>query len=268
MTVEVKQEAGTPVPGEEQVQDSQQTPEVSDVEKRALEMGWRPKDEFDGDEVDFIDAKEFVRRKPLFDKIATQSHEIKNVRKALEALQTHYTKVQQTEYNRALAKLKEARTEAISNADGDSFEKIDTEIKRVEQEAAELQETQTIQDEPQVYPEFEAWTNRNQWYSSVKGMRDFADELGVKLARQGKGPSEVLKEVEVAVRKEFPHRFKNPNKESAPDVESGSGKNTSRGAKEIELSEQERKIMNTLVSTKVMTKDEYLADLKKIKGIK
>ena len=42
-----------------------QPKELSAIEQRAIEMGWRPQEEFNGDEEDFIDAKEFVRRKNI-----------------------------------------------------------------------------------------------------------------------------------------------------------------------------------------------------------
>ena len=47
----------------------QEAPELSPIEQKAIQMGWRPKEQFEGDEEEFIDAKEFVRRQPLFDRI-------------------------------------------------------------------------------------------------------------------------------------------------------------------------------------------------------
>lgn len=260
-----------PVEGEVK-EPEQQAPEFTEIERRAMEMGWRPKQEFEGEEDDFIDAKEFVRRKPLFDKIEGQSKEIKNVRKALEALKQHYTKVQETEYNRALAKLQEARQEAISNADGVAFDQIDKEIRNVEKQmdvVKQAQELPLVEDEPKVHPEFAAWQNKNQWYTSVGYMRTWADEYGDKLVKQGMAPSEVLRKVEEGVRKEFPHKFTNPNKQNAPFVDNG--KEGSKGAgrsEKIELTEQEERIMNTLVRSGTITKEKYLADLKAVKGIK
>ena len=107
----------------EQVPDT--TPQVSEIEQRALDMGWRPREEFQGSDDDFIDAKEFVRRKPLFDKIEHSSKEIKELRKAFNALTEHYTKVKETEYNRALSSLKAARREAMTNGDGERFDVLD-----------------------------------------------------------------------------------------------------------------------------------------------
>lgn len=252
----------------EQTEQVSEQKELSPIEKQAMEMGWRPREEFSGEEDEFIDAKEFVRRKPLFDKIEHTNKEVKQLRKALDALRTHYTKVQETEYQRALAKLKDARQEAIRNSDGEAFEAIDTEIKRVEVEAAKIDEVAKTTDEPVIAPEFVAWKRKNEWYDSVKYMREFADQEGIRLHSQGLSPQEVLVQVEKLVRKEFPHKFTNPNKSNAPGVENGKPGNTGRKEPELELTEAERKIMNTLVSTKQMTKEQYLADLKKVKGIK
>lgn len=238
----------------------------SEIEQKAMEMGWRPRDEFNGSDDDFIDAKEFVRRKPLFDKIEHSSREVKELRKALDALKTHYTTVKESEYNRALSTLKAARKDALTNGDGDQFEAIDQEIKRVEQEAVSVKQIDEVQPEPVQHPEFVGWLNRNPWYNSTPYMRQFADQVGLKLKGQ-MPPAEVLKEVEKAVKQEFPQKFRNPNKESAPNVDSSDGKS---GAKSggFELSEQERRIMNTLVRTNQITKEKYIADLKAAKGVK
>lgn len=58
------------VEGVEQVVEK---PAPAPYEAKALEMGWRPKEEWDGPEEDFIDAKEYVRRKSLFEKIEHQN---------------------------------------------------------------------------------------------------------------------------------------------------------------------------------------------------
>lgn len=246
----------------EQVQE--QAPQVSEIETQALNMGWRPKEEFDGPEEAFIDAKEFVRRQPLFDKISQQSREIKEVRKALEAFKLHYTTVKETEYNRALTQLKDARKAALSDGDGDRFEAIDQEIKSVESQVTAIKQAQDqplVKDEV-VHPEFQAWVNQNRWYSETKYMREFADEHGAKLAASGMARADVLKAVTQAVRKEFPQKFTNPNKATAPDVGNGAA-GAKQGGKftEANLSPMEKQIMQTLVRSGQITKEKYLADL-------
>lgn len=260
MTEENKQEG----------QEQQVAPELSPIEQKALEMGWRPKEEFEGEEDDFIDAKEFVRRKPLFDKIEGQSKELKAVRKAIDALKEHYSQREEAAVTSALKRLKAARKEAIENSDGENFENIDLEIKRVETEAAKIKELQRAETVPEIHPEFTGWVNKNPWYRDTGYMRNWADDFGSKLhmANPDLTPSQVLKKVEEAVRKEFPHKFTNPNKQNAPDVENGrqAGRSTEGKGNSVEsqLDERSRKIMNDLVRSKTMTKDEYLKQWKEM----
>jgi hypothetical protein len=96
-------------------------------------------------------------------------------------------------------------------------------------------------------------------------MRLLADAYGSKLARDGMSPPEVLEAVAKKVKAEFPHKFVNANKANAPDVGVSSGNGRSSPDR-VELSDVERKIMNTLVSSGQMTKEQYIKDLKAIKA--
>ena len=254
------------------IPETPEPPQHTDIELRAMDMGWRPKEEFQGNEDDFIEAKEFVRRQPLFDKIETQSKQIKAVSKALEALKVHYTRVEQSAVEKAIAQMKTARKDALSEGDGDRFELLDDEIKKAEHQLTAIQK---VQDEPIVeeqvdHPEWKAFQSRNPWYKTTDYMRVYADKVGTELAQRGVSPSDVLKEVEKAVRKEFPQKFTNPNKSDAPDVSTtrtpgtGGRKNSEEG----KLSDSQRKIMNDLVRQGVLTKEEYIADLKSIGELK
>lgn len=254
---------------EQTAPEAKEQPQHSEIEQRALEMGWRPKEEFDGSEDDFIDAKEFVRRKPLFDKIETQSREIKKVHKALEEFKHHYSKVEESAYRKAVSDLKAKQKEALKDGDVDEFYKIQEELDTANEAVVALKQQQN--DVPAVAeeaPQFVEWKSKNPWYNSMPHMKVYADDYGTKLARQGMAPEQVLKAVEKAVREEFPNKFRNPNKDKPGAVEASSGKSGARKGAEYELDDRERKIMNTLVSSGAVTKDQYIADLKKVKGEK
>lgn len=243
-------------------------PQYTEVELKAMDMGWRPKEEFNGDEADFIDAKEFVNRKPLFDKIETQSRELKNVKKTLDALKAHYTTVREAEYKRALKDLEAKREEAVSNADGAQFVAIDKQIKEIEQQAQEVVSAANTPSEPEIHPEFQSWMSQNPWYSAAPHMRTFADLEGARLHAQGLSRQEVLRKVVEAVKKEFPNKFRNSNKDDAPNVEESRGARSGGKSDSFELNAQEKKIMNDLVRSGLLTKEKYIAQLKEAKGLK
>lgn len=260
---------------EDQKEVEKQSPEVSPVEQQAMEQGWVPKEEFQGDEHKWVEAAEFLRRGELFSKIDSQNREVKDLRKALHNLQEHYTKVKETEYNRALSALKQQYKSANREQDFERADLLEAEIEAVEQEAKTFKEevSQVQKEAEQIHPEFAAWVQKNSWYSSQKHMRLFADEEGVKFRQLGMEPKEVLKKVEEAVRKEFPSKFTNPNRERPGAVEGTSNRGSAK-QDSFELTDQETRIMQSLISQKdkngkpLMTKAEYIADLKRVKGIK
>jgi hypothetical protein len=200
---------------------------IPEVEQEAREQGWVPKEEYEGDENKWIDAGEFVRRKPLFEKINKQSKKLKELEQATDRLIKINIKTKAEEFQRALATLKAQKKEAFTEGDPDRIIDIDDRIELVkEQQQAYLAEAaqEQISHDEVVHPEFEAWTNRNTWYTSNNRMKAYADQIGRELAGTGKTPLEVLKEVEKQVREEFPQRFKNANREKPGAVESASPK--------------------------------------------
>jgi len=141
----------------------QEAPELSPIEQKAISMGWRPKEQFEGDEEEFIDAKEFVRRQPLFDRIENQNKKLKNVTQALEALKGHYTRVEEAAVQKAINQLKAQRKSALADGDGDTFELIDDEIKKAETQLQQIEQVknQPIVEETVVHPEWQAFQSRN-----------------------------------------------------------------------------------------------------------
>ena len=245
-------------------------PELSKAEQEALEHGWVPKEEFSGEEHKWVDAAEFLRRGELFKKIESTSSELKQVRRALEELKKHHSNVREVEYKRALDSLKKQKKDALLEGDADALIDVDERIELVKEQQKVLQQEIANGDQEQAtsgenHPEFVSWVNRNSWYKNSSPMRAFADALGRDLRSSGKSPSDILVEVEKQIRKEFPQKFTNPNREKAGAVE-GSAPRGSSGSANFDLSQEERRVMNTFVRQGVMTEKEYIAELRKVRG--
>jgi hypothetical protein len=249
-----KQNEGTAVPGE-----------VTPLIQEAMEQGWVPKDQYEGDPERWVDAGEFVRRGELFRKIESQSKEIKSVHKALVELGRHNAKIAEVEYQRALSTLRAEKKQALVEGDYDKVEQIEEQID-LTKEQQRVAQTQAVQAAiPQeVHPELKNWISQNPWYESNSEMRDYADFVGQRLAGTG-SPTEVLKEVTKRVKEQFKDKFKNPNRERAAAVEGSRGTPASAKSEKFELNETERSVMQTLVRQKVMTEEQYIEQLKAIK---
>lgn len=255
MTEEVNQEV---------VQENKPDPVV----ERALQMGWKPETDWEGDPVDFVDAKEFINRQPLFDKIEHQSKELRQLRQAFDALRTHHSKVKEVEYTRALAALKAEKRRALTEGETERALIIEDKMEEIQEQKTQF-DNDIAQVSPQEIsqprPEFVRWSQENSWYGKDRAMTAFADKLGVELAQEGRSPADVLTQVTKEIRQEFKHKFENNNRQRAGAVESG----TRRGANtesEFAMNDDERRIMNRILQAGGLTKEQYIAELKKVRG--
>lgn len=249
--------------------EAQQTPQLSDVEQRAVELGWKPESEFKGDKSEFRSAREFLERGEMIGKIRTQSKQIQAVEQALKAVADQNKKVFANGYQKAIQDLKAQRREALADGDLVRAEDISEEIENKKEEAHRaMQEiAKPIAQVPQVDPEHEAWLETNQWYND-KVMQKFADSVAIEFIREHDGQvtsKQVRQYVTKTVKEEFPHRFEKkvvaaPN----PDGEGrGAPSNTNSNLGKLQkvkasMTEEERSIMKTMIKSTGLTEKEYL----------
>ena len=261
---------GTEAPEVIENETPESTVQTNPYEGEAREMGWRPKEEWQGEPEKWRDAKEFVERGELYGKIDTVSRELKETRKALKMLQEHHSKVKDVEFRRAVEELKLAQRKHLEDGNADEYLKTTellTDIK-AEQKARQVVEEVTPK-QPQVDPRFIEWTKENTWYEKNMDMREYADIIGQGYAKSHPtvDPVEVLKYVTREVKVRFRDNFENPNRTKPNSVESGSTQQVKK-KESIELDDEERKVMNTFIRQGVMTKEEFLEQVKLMRGSK
>jgi hypothetical protein len=248
--------------------------EVSEVttEDRAREQGWLPADEYDGDKSKWVSAETFVAKGELISKIESIGKELKSTKKAMHMLQDHHAKVKEAEFTRAVNYLKQQKKQAYESGDVDKIIEIDEQISNVK----ETQKQQAIvlaqqeQNEPEVHPNFTAWAEKNSWYNTDAELREASDAIGLAHAKANpnKSPEEILDFVSRKIKTSYPEKFSNPNRDKSSSVEGAGSSARTRKVSDFDMSEDEVKVMNTFVRQGIMTKDEYMKELKSIKGIK
>jgi regulator of replication initiation timing len=250
---------------------------VPEIEQAAMENGWRPKEEFEADPANqgkkWRPAEDFMDRKPLFDKIDVQHRELRNqqkevqdLKKTVVSLVEHNKKIEENAYSRALKELKAERKAAIEEGDHARAEEIRDRIDEVKEQQ---RETPAIVVPPasneQAEQDFNIFLNRNRWYQQDVDMKAWADGYAAQLLNQGiKETAVAFPMIEQKAKQVFPHKFRNPNKDSAPGLEGGSRKQSTSG---FQLSADEDRIMTNMIRAGApITRDEYIAQLKKLRS--
>lgn len=249
------------------------TPEVNPIEAEAIELGWQPKEEFEADPKNqgkrWRSAEDFMDRKPLFDKIESQSRELKEVKRALQHLGQQSSKVEELAYKRALEELKAEKVRALEEDNHEKVVEIDESIQELK--------TQRTTPKPatQLNPEFEKWVSDNKWYANDTEMRAVADGIGMSLARQGGlTPDEIMTKVTEKIKEIYPAKFGRTTRVPPNPDSGGSRKTTGNGAAGVEsmMTPMEKRIMDTIINTG-MSKDDYMKQFvasqpERFKGVK
>ena len=174
----------------------------TEVETRALEMGWAPKEEFRGDPEKWIDAETYVKRgeelmpilkannKRQSEELSTIRNELRQTKELLaasaesiEALKEFNSKVVRKEAAEKLGELKEALVEA--KRDGDVEKEVEL-TEQIQEHKTALKEAEKkpdakpngkAADDYTQNPDWKAWTAENSWFG--KDRRRTALALGI-----------------------------------------------------------------------------------------
>ena len=247
-------------------------------ETQAREFGWKPKEEFTGDEAQWRPADEFLRRgqevngflrkdlQKIRDKNLGLENELRSVREAVGEFKKFHEQTEERSYKKALADLQQEKKVAITDGDGSQVIEIENKIEELKEARtpakAEVKDT-AVQDE--IYrQQFVEWTGENEWFQNDSALRaassGFADE--VRAENPTMVGKEFLNEVAKKVKKGFPEKFENQNRDRVSAVEGNTGTQRSKGNKKAyaDLPQDAKQACDRFVKQGLVTQAQYLAD--------
>jgi hypothetical protein len=251
---------------EEPVAEVETTPEVDEITKKAIEMGWDPTHKGPS----FVPAKEFVERGSFFRKIDSQNKRIDELLTVVKGLDEHNRKIAHSEYKRGLQDAISRRVEAVQEGDVEKFNKAEDDLRTLNKsKPVELPNTPqpanngVTQEMLDFVEENKAWFNNN----TKENARMVAEADGLFVLESRDNPHlsqiEILKAVKEKIARLHPEAFANPNKERAPAVTptkaSSTGSKVSLAAK---LTENQRSFFKKASDAGIkMTMEEYARQL-------
>lgn len=259
-------------------------PQFTAIEQKALEQGWRPKEEWTGDPDDWRDAKAYVDRGEMIGKLKTTNAEIKELKQMLAYMSEHNKKVYVAGYQKAIAELKAQRVAAMKDENFEAVAAIEEAIDQHKDAITQVQRQPTVNtgESAQTKKELEAqWLAQNSWYKTEATMRHWANGMAIdyKRVNPAADDAEIYEFLTKEVKKEFPHKFRKVVAAPNPDGEGRKAESTgrdSKGTSNVEslwkqmLSEmpedQARAAQSIVKNVPGMTKEKYLKDYGLIKG--
>jgi len=198
-------------------------------EEEARKSGWTPEEEWKGEppKQGFKTAEQWIKDgedilpivKSKLEKVEAKLEEQTRVNKEFGEFFQNFKEKEKGEKTKLIEELEAVKKQAIDDGDGAAFLKAEQEIAQISKpEAIPIQELTPIQ---------QGWISQNsEWFERDVDMTAYA--LGMSDVIRGEGyidqSQAFFDEVDKRVRKQFPTKFENTNRQRASSVEEGGEK--------------------------------------------
>ena len=205
-------------------------------EEEARAEGWVDKGSWKGDPAKHIDAETFVKRgeeilpivtaknRKLAEQVEALSHTVEELRQG----NAEFKQFTERERDALVRQLEAARKKAVSDGDGEAFDKADKSLTEIRK--------QPEKKNGELGPVQKAWLADNPWYETNEELQGIADGLSGVLAKRRPdlvGKREFLDKLTEMVKEKVPGAFENPNR-SRSTVEDPQNKGAQGKGKALE----------------------------------
>jgi len=195
--------------------------EEVNYEQEARKEGWVPQDEWKGDPDKWKPAERFVEDgkningilRSKVDRLEDRVNQLLDSNKQLNEFSQRTIEKERREKEGLIEELKSARKQAITDGDGDAYERASDQIQSLQEDLRPAPE--------KLDPEAQAWLSNNSWYESNRKLHAFADGVADQLIASGYTPGSkaYFDELTNQVKETFPEEFENKNRGGAATVE-------------------------------------------------
>lgn len=193
----------------------------SDIEQLAMNKGWKPKKEYEGEPQTWIGASEFVARSKMIEKIDAQKKELQELKKAstdmFKANKLLVDRMNDAQSDKLLKQKRDAITEGNIEA-AEDYEKKYHELKQEMESFKDLQ--LKVAANSKITPEAQEFLDRNRdWYnnntSDNASMVTYAEREDIRIGKEYPHWSlkKRLEAVEKRVKSFFRDKFENPERD-------------------------------------------------------
>ncbi len=192
----------------------------NEVEARAREMGWKPKEEFELDPARWVDAETYVKRgedvlpllrannRKLSEDVVSLRMQLKENQQAIQDLKDFNTDIAKNNAKAREAKLLDSIKEAKTSGDVDTEVQLTSQLTDLKAEIKIAEATKPAAkatEQPAVTPEQKQWLADNPWFGSDKRKTGYAFGIAEELRAQGivAGTSEFYKAMDREMDKQF-----------------------------------------------------------------
>lgn len=252
-------------------EDKQEEVELTPTEQRAVEQGWKPLSDWEGEPDEHRSAREFLDRGELLSTIKNTKSQLREITQVVANLTEHNKRVYIAGYDKALKDLRLQRAQAMEDRNPQAVAQMDELIDKTKDHIAAARATPTAQPTAQETATFVQFKEDNGWYNASPKMKKWAHGEAIEYVQDH--PADANNEAAVyahlakEVKKEFPEYFQSRSRLPASPDGDGTRSSGGPGAKGgstafaklmATLPEDQQKVAKDFVKRGIMTQDAYV----------
>lgn len=191
-----------------------------DWEGEARAQGWAGAENWKGDPKDFKSAEQFVKDgekipailKSKVERLENRVEQLLDSNKKFNEFSQKSLAKERKEKDKVIKELQAVRKQAVTDGDGDAFDRADQQINDLREEPEPTQELD---------PAAKQWLENNNWYQTNDTLAAFADGIADRLVGQGYTGQAYFDELTKRTQEAFPDQFKNKNRQKPNSVDGG-----------------------------------------------
>jgi hypothetical protein len=232
----------------------------------AKRQGWVPKEDFTGPEDKWTDAENFVKRGKEINALLRKDNEflkreVSEMKSTMMEFKKFHADTEKRAYERAMLDLREQKKEAIAAGDGEKVLQVDDAIDELK--TARREEKIAAPAPNQIDPTFIAWQEDNRWFGKDTELTAEANLIGEVVKRQNPAliGTEFLDEVTKRVKRMYPEKFTNANRNRPNPVEGSTAKPAgSRGKGFNDLPPEAKAACQKFEKQNLVTREQYIKE--------
>lgn len=247
-----------------------QSPAESTVDEETLaeakRQGWVPQEDYNGPEDKWVDADTFVKKGKEINALLRKDNEflkreVSEMKSTMMEFKKFHADTEKRAYERAMSDLREQKKEAIAAGDGERVLQVDDAIDELK--TARKEDRASAPPPNQIDPAFISWQEDNRWFGKDNELTAEANLIGEVVKRQNPTliGTDFLDEVTKRVKRMYPEKFTNANRNKPNPVEGSTAKPASRGGKGFnDLPPEAKAACQKFEKQGLVSRDQYIKE--------
>lgn len=220
----------------QQEEQQEESFELTAVEQKAFDQGWRPEEAFEGDKDNWKTAKEYIKDGEWIGQINDLKREMGDQKRQFDERLVNANKLSDARRKSEIEALRKEQKNAVGMADEDAYDAAQVKIDAIDQQAQDETASTPQQNKD---PVIAAWEVKNPWINDVNDIKTAVTQ-GIWNSFLQQNPAatnqQALAHVDTELNKLYPTNNTNPRRDQ-PNTTEGKQRRAKRSNKDITMSD-------------------------------